>query len=118
MDQETLELVKNLQPIFAKAMGPIRLWEDLLYYPETDKIHTFDTWENSAFLRMPIAMPFPGQDEKRTLWGMVDWNRFHEFQIDALGRIGVGGWFWIDPYLALLKIIEAQREEGVKGGSE
>jgi len=84
--------------------------------------------DDPAIIRIPLPLPLPGQSVKRTLWGMVDWG-WKEGTISMLLERGTGRMklflnterhdkpiviteSYIDPYLALLKAIEAQ--EGVK----
>jgi hypothetical protein len=73
--------------------------------------------DSDEVIRIPAALPLPGQDAGRTLWGMVDWTLWNIAICGATGKFFIidihtpGGGADIEadtPALALLKALAAQ----------
>jgi hypothetical protein len=127
MTDEERKLHETLQPVYEKAMGPIRGRDDVFVLDRKDtQVMSYSEFKAEEglmyykFLRIPLPIDSNGPGGKpseRCLWGMIDWDKYSDKFISPDGsflimkRRGEELHYIVDtPTLALLKALAAQSE--------
>jgi hypothetical protein len=89
LTSEQLDMINRLQSFFKLRMGGLREG-DFFFSIKPDLVytHNIDMLNISCDISH-IPKPFDWQNPERGLWGMVDWNKFHQELYGPDGDIAI-----------------------------